>query len=93
MFTLYAVITTNNFRYSTNVWITNLSLFSTYYSKQCSLFFNLIGKLKRKPVVNSYRKWTIRKKDLKTSGQDTNGPICVKLRPDGTVESETIPCS
>merc|ERR1711962_845370 len=47
----------------------------------------------RKPVVNSYREWVIRKEDLDMSGHETNGPICVRLRPDGTTENKVIPCN
>ena len=43
-------------------------------------------------VVNSVREWVIRKKDLVTSGQDQDGPICLKLKPDGTWDRRVIPC-
>ena len=56
-------------------------------------FINSIAKPNRTPVVNSFREWVIRRKDLNIAEQDTHGPICLKLRPDGTWENETIPCN
>ena len=44
-------------------------------------------------MVNSFREWVIRRKDLNIAELDTHGPICLKLRPDGTWENETIPCN
>ena len=54
--------------------------------------FQFVDGENRIPVVNSYREWVIRKDDLDMSGQEANGPICVRLRPDGTTENKVIPC-
>ena len=43
-------------------------------------------------VVNSVSEWLIRRKDLDLSPQDQEGPICVKLKPDGTLDPIIVPC-
>ena len=43
-------------------------------------------------VVNSVREWTIRRKELDLDQQHNEGPICLKLKPDGTWDPIVVPC-
>ena len=43
-------------------------------------------------VVNSVTEWVIRRRDLDLSEQHQDGPICIKLKPDGTWDPMIIPC-